>query len=86
MATTGKVEWKFKTDKEVLSSPMLYEGDIYFGSFDGHLYVLDAKSGIERWRFRTRGGVDSSPKVYEGVVYFGSWDNHLYAVEIPKKP
>jgi outer membrane protein assembly factor BamB len=53
---------------------------VYFGSGDGRLYALDARTGQEKWRFKTDGGVNSSPAVAGGVVYFGSTDGYLYAV------
>jgi outer membrane protein assembly factor BamB len=55
---------------------------VYFGSFDNHLYAVDAETGQEKWRFTSGGEETSSPSVAGGVVYFGSHDQHLYAVDI----
>ena len=53
----------------------------YFGSADGHLYAVDARTGERRWRFRAPPGwMRSSPAVADGVIYFGSDDGNLYAV------
>ena len=52
-----------------------------FGSFDGNVYGLDAKTGSEQWRFRARNDVFSSPVIGDGVVYIGSDDGHVYALE-----
>jgi outer membrane protein assembly factor BamB len=64
-----------------LSSPVVAQGAVYFGSGDGHLYALDATSGALNWKFKTGDVVHSSPAYADGVVYFGSWDSYFYAVD-----
>jgi outer membrane protein assembly factor BamB len=54
-AASGKLEWKFKTQSRVTSSPAVANGIIYFESYDGNFYAVDATSGKEKWRFRTGG-------------------------------
>jgi len=62
-------------------------GDVYFGSYDGQLYAIDAAgrtncSGTPKicaplWSADTGSGVVSSPAVANGVAYVGvgpSWD------------
>ena len=64
-----------------LSSPVLAEGMVYFGSGDGHVYALSAASGELKWRFETGDVVHAAPAYADGVLYFGSWDSYLYAVD-----
>jgi outer membrane protein assembly factor BamB len=64
-----------------LSSPVVAQGRVYFGSGDGNLYALDANSGELRWKFQTGDVVHSSPAFADGVLYFGSWDSLFYAVD-----
>jgi outer membrane protein assembly factor BamB len=64
-----------------LSSPVVVEGAVYFGSGDGNLYALDAESGELRWKFKTGDVVHASPAYADGVVFFGSWDSYFYAVD-----
>ncbi len=64
-----------------LSSPVVADGAVFFGSGDGHLYAVDAATGKLRWRFRTGDVVHASPAYAEGVVYVGSWDGRFYAVD-----
>ncbi|MET0096586.1 PQQ-binding-like beta-propeller repeat protein [Limnospira platensis] len=73
--------WRFSTQAAISSSPAVSEGIVYFGSWDRHLYALDANTGQERWRFRTQAVISSSPAVSEGIVYFGSHDGNLYALD-----
>jgi outer membrane protein assembly factor BamB len=64
-----------------LSSPAVSNNRVYFGSSDGHIYALDAKTGILVWSFETNGIVHASPAVVNGTVYVGSWDSYLYALD-----
>lgn len=64
-----------------LSSPVVAEGAVYFGSGDGHVYAVDAASGALRWKFRTGDVVHASPAYADGLVYVGSWDGRLYALD-----
>jgi outer membrane protein assembly factor BamB len=64
-----------------LSSPVVADGAVFFGSGDGHLYAVDAATGNLRWRFRTADVVHASPAFADGVVYAGSWDGRFYAVD-----
>jgi len=64
-----------------LSSPVVVQGAVYFGSGDGHLYALDAASGELKWKFQTGDVVHASPAYANGVLYVGSWDSFFYAVD-----
>jgi outer membrane protein assembly factor BamB len=66
----------------VYSSPAVAGGVVYVGSYDGHVYALDAKTGERLWRYQTGDEVVSSPAVAGGVVYVGSWDDYLYALDV----
>jgi len=63
------------------SSPAVAEGKVYFGSGDGNVYAVDAKTGLLQWKFPTQDVVHSSPAVVNRVVYIGSWDSRLYALD-----
>ncbi len=62
------------------SSPAVFENRVYFGSGDGHVYALDAQTGLLQWRFATGDVVHASPAVANNTVYVGSWDSYLYAL------
>jgi outer membrane protein assembly factor BamB len=64
-----------------LSSPAVANGKVYFGSGDGNVYAVDAKSGLLQWKVPTGNVVHGSPAVVNGVVYVGSWDSVLYAID-----
>src|SRR5438874_5705020 len=64
-----------------LSSPVVAQSTVYFGSGDGNLYAVDAISGELRWKFKTGDVVHSSPAFANGTLFFGSWDSYFYAVD-----
>jgi outer membrane protein assembly factor BamB len=64
-----------------LSSPAVVNHRVYFGSSDGHIYALDAETGVLVWSFETGDVVHASPAVVNGTVYIGSWDSYLYALD-----
>ncbi len=77
---SGYFDWRFTAGDAVVSSPVVSDGTVYFGSTDGCVYAVDARSGREKWRFTTGDAVVSSPVVSDGTVYFGSTDGCVYAV------
>lgn len=64
-----------------LSSPVVAQGAVYFGSGDGNVYALDAGSGALKWKFQTGDVVHASPAFAGGVIFVGSWDSYLYALD-----
>jgi outer membrane protein assembly factor BamB len=74
------LSWTFSTDIPTLSSPALAGGSIFFGSYDGNLYALNATTGHKIWSYLTGSIVVSSPAVSQGNVYFGSYDGNVYAL------
>lgn len=73
--------WRFDTGGTVESTPTLWRDLVLVGTFDNHLFALDAASGEERWSFQTGGLVRASPTVAGGLVYFGADDDTFYALD-----
>jgi outer membrane protein assembly factor BamB len=64
-----------------LSSPVVWQGAVYFGCGDGNVYSLDATQGTLNWKFKTGDVVHASPVISAGVLYIGSWDSYFYAID-----
>jgi outer membrane protein assembly factor BamB len=64
-----------------LSSPVVVNGEVYFGSGDGNVYSLDASTGRLKWTFHTGDVVHASPAVSDGILYVGSWNTFFYAID-----
>jgi outer membrane protein assembly factor BamB len=77
----GKILWRFRAKRAVSSSPIEYDGLVFFGSGDWQLYALDMAHGWKVWEFRTNKPIISSPAVGDGKVFVGSVDGCMYAVD-----
>jgi len=65
-----------------LSSPVVWNGRVYFGSGDTNIYALDAATGDLKWKFKTGDVVHASPAISGGTLFVGSWDSYFYALDV----
>jgi outer membrane protein assembly factor BamB len=73
--------WRVGYGGSISSTPLYYNGVIYFGCADQFVYALDPADGRMRWKFKTEGGIILSyVKEYNGLIYFGSFDHNMYAI------
>lgn len=77
----AQVLWTLTSDDEIRSSPFVTRGVVFFGSYDTHLYALNAKSGDFLWKTPTKAGICSSPTLVEDLIVVGSEDNYVYAFD-----
>jgi outer membrane protein assembly factor BamB len=78
-ADTGKVRWR-RTIGPTESSPLVVNGLVYVGDWNGRVYALNARTGRIRWTFQAGGKVKDGVAYAGGRVYFGSYDSHVYAL------
>lgn len=65
----------------IVSDPAIANGNIYFSSYNGYLYALDAGTGLEKWKFITNGeATNSIPVISNGTIYFAGTDGYFYAL------
>lgn len=75
--------WTFKSGGPIWSSPVVADGTVYFGSNDGNVYALNAKSGKTLWQYKTEGRVMGRPTIEGQHLYALSDDGNLYKLERP---
>jgi len=82
----GVMNWRFRVDNEVYSSPSIHDGNIFFGSGayalsdPGTMYCLRESDGSEVWsHYNQDEGFLSSALIADGKVYIGCNDDNLYA-------
>jgi len=63
---TGKHIWERAISSDVISAPVVSEGKVYFTTFDGTSYSIDALSGALVWKKQNAG--TSAPLVVAGNV------------------
>jgi outer membrane protein assembly factor BamB len=64
-----------------LSSPLVQDGKVYFGSSDHHVYALDTVTGKLIWSFKADEMVHSSPAYADNKIFIGTWGTKLYALD-----
>ncbi|MER5185671.1 PQQ-binding-like beta-propeller repeat protein [Streptomyces sp. NPDC002896] len=75
---THKEKWTHQAASDAETAPVVADGKVYFGTRDGALYAVDARSGDEVWRRNFEGelwdgrlgGGAGEPEVVDGTVYF----------------
>lgn len=73
--------WRFEAESGFASSPAVYDGLVFIGSFDHNLYALRAGSDEPVWKLAGGNWFWASPVVSDGIVYAGCTDGLLYAVD-----
>jgi uncharacterized repeat protein (TIGR01451 family) len=79
----GELKLKWQNAASIsLPSPAVVNGVVYVGANDGHVYALNASTGVQLWSSFVGYPVPSSPAVANGMVYFGSGhDASVYALD-----
>jgi outer membrane protein assembly factor BamB len=76
------LKWGYESGEIYTSSPAVDGNTVVFGSQDGHVYALDARTGRERWRFRTGGRVYASPAIAAGMVFAADQGGSVFALTL----
>jgi PQQ-dependent dehydrogenase (methanol/ethanol family) len=73
-ATTGKIAWSNKEQFSVWSGALATAGGVvFYGTLEGYLKAVDAKTGKELYKFKTPSGIIGNVMTYEhgGKQYVG---------------
>jgi lanthanide-dependent methanol dehydrogenase len=64
-ARTGKIAWSVKEQFSVWSGALATAGDVvFYGTLEGHLKAVDAKTGKELYKFKTPSGIIGNVMTY----------------------
>lgn len=69
---TGAMKWKYAADSQVMQSPIIVDGVVYFASYSlqkAYVYAVDIKTGKELWKINPKNWT-GVPVVADGVVCF----------------
>lgn len=64
-----------------LSSAVVKDGLVYFGSSDANVYALELETGKMCWSHKTGGSIHSSPAISGNSLVIGSWDSNVYCLD-----
>ena len=85
-ATSGRRWWTFHAGGQVKDGLAYADGHVFFGSYDSHVYALDAGTGKLVWkvaaqpRFGHSGTFYATPAVAYDRVFIGSTDGKVYSI------
>lgn len=73
--------WSFDVQGDVVGSPVVYGGLVYFGARSGDVYALNAYNGELVWDYSADDWIDAAPAVSSGTVFAAGRDSRLYALD-----
>ena len=75
--------WSFKHDEgdDILVSPILDDGKMYFGDREGYFYCISGDNGELIWRVDADFSISSQPAINDGRVYFGNDAENFYCID-----
>jgi outer membrane protein assembly factor BamB len=87
---TGSVLFHVQTPSQstVKTRPAVYNNKIYFGDWDGVLYVYDLRTGEKAWEYDTKkdntyswvNAIQTDPLIWKAAVYFAGRSCNLYSL------
>lgn len=82
-AKTGELNWRFQSDGEVLSSPVIYNDKVFFGSeYSYSVFSVDINTGKKIWSLKSTGNSQafSSPYIKNDTLFMGFINGRFYAL------
>lgn len=78
-AKTGREKWRYK-GQPFESSPLLKNGILYVGSWDGKVHAIRAKTGRKVWTYDTGDRVNTSAAYSGGRIFIANNSGTVYAL------
>jgi outer membrane protein assembly factor BamB len=72
LSSDGEVLWQQETDMEgrgIHGTPVVADGTVFIGAYDGILYAFDAQTGATQWETKLGGSIGGSPKYDGDAIY-----------------
>ncbi|MDH3975489.1 MAG: PQQ-binding-like beta-propeller repeat protein [Deltaproteobacteria bacterium] len=76
-----EILWDFSVEKGAEGGTAFYEGKVYFGANDGHLYAVNEETGALEWSFNASSEILAPPIAVDGMLYVNSANDILYALD-----
>jgi outer membrane protein assembly factor BamB len=81
-AAPSKRIWQFAGDGAPLTTPVVADGLVVFGSGDHNVYALDAKTGAQKWTGTTGYVFTAAPLVVGGTVVIGDQGGNIDGFDV----
>ncbi len=82
-ANSGRGKWNMRQPRGwITATPVEYEGNIYFGTSDAHIfYSMNKQSGDVNWTIPVNMRVYGSAIIHNNLLYFGTFDGKVLGVD-----
>lgn len=77
--------WFFSTLGAVTAQPVVQNGTVYFGDWDGDVYAVNLRNGSVKWEADVKDRITSTAALYDGVVYVAYGSMHPSIVALSEK-
>ncbi len=78
---TNNILWSYQASGEIISSPVIFEDKIYFGTINTKkLICLDNYGNLE-WQYQVAGKIQSTPTLSGDKVIFTCRDGNIYCLD-----
>lgn len=87
IGTNFQVKWTHAFQPEKVYpqvQPIVYQGNVYIGTENGHLYALNSTTGAAVWTFPQTGNIgpiQGSVVAGNGLIFLASLDGSVYAID-----
>ncbi len=81
LAENLAVQWEFKADEAIESTPVISEGRLFVGDVMGQIYALNQSDGKEIWRRDYDTGFLASPAIDGDLLVIGDVEGNLYGID-----
>lgn len=72
--------WQTHIDGAIYASPIVAEGRVYVGDYNGNMLCLSLKDGKVLWSYDTGNKIFGTAAVANNTLVFSSTDNNIYAL------
>lgn len=79
--TQGKINWR-KNYGDIQTSPILYDGYVYFGNLNGGFYKVELSSGKLVWKFNSKGQIHATCAIAGKTAVFGNDKGSIFGIDI----
>lgn len=76
-----KTQWRFKSTKGFISSPVIRENLVYIAGLDSTVYALELTTGTVKWKLRTNGEIRSTVLVDESRLFLVGGNGVLSCID-----
>ncbi len=79
--TNSSIPWTKYTGAQIWDSPILKDGNLYFGDDNNKFYSINAENGKDNWNITLSNQIRSSPIYTGGKIYVWCMDGKLYEID-----